>query len=321
MQALRRQRHLARRARTGDRRSAGLGRPVRPRPGAAAARRPGPGSRRWRGTGAAPPRHRDRPARLSPGRAASRGSVAAARSSSAWRLAASSHVGAPASGREHLDHSRVGAQHLGGAVGRPVIERQDVGAQGLGRAQVARQVLGPVADRQQAQQRLLAGVLGRAARGRARQRDEPLQVDVSGTGLGRERLAVADDVLAVDGYLPALAGRRDQRGRRGVLGVRALDVLGVPAVLELDPDRHRVEVVATLGDAGRGAEDAAGVPGRVGLVDELRDPAVEPDEVVRADAALGIRKPVRGAGEACRPWCGRRSPAASPRRGLGRSAA
>src|SRR5207247_8913730 len=83
------------------------------------------------------------------------------------------------------------------------------------------------------------------------------------------------------------------QGAGSVLRVGAVDPVRIAAVLELDPDRERVDAVATgaSGDRRRRAQDAAGMMRRVSLGDELGQPSVEPDEIVGADTALGAFEP------------------------------
>src|SRR5258706_5303803 len=58
----------------------------------------------------------------------------------------------------------------------------------------------------------------------------------------------------------------------------------VAVIVQLDADRRRVEIrIAAPARLTR-------VPGTHPLVDELNDPAVAPDQVMRADAACGIEQ-------------------------------
>ena len=106
-----------------------------------------------------------------------------------------------------------------------------------------------------------------------------------------EQLAVAHDVVAVQRDVPAQRDLAHQPRAGPVLARRALGAERIAAVLELDPDGVQVGVVAGV-KRRRGVGHPPRVPGGVLLVHELRDPAVEPDEVVRAHAALRIGEPV-----------------------------
>jgi hypothetical protein len=123
--------------------------------------------------------------------------------------------------------------------------------------------------------------------------DQAVKIEVPGTELRREELAMAHDVLAVQWDSPALRGGSDQCGARSVRGVRPLDPCGIPLVLELDADRDPVRII--LGKEGRrGITQPACVKGGVLLVHELDDPSVEGDQVMGADTRSGIGEPATG---------------------------
>ena len=222
------------------------------------------------------------------------GSSAPAAASRRRAILAVVPAGEAGSGRVSQQRPHQGArlEQSGGLVGAAVIERDDEAADRGDRVQIARDVRGGVARRQQAgdRRRRIA-----ARRELSRPGDQAFEVEVPGTVLGGEHLPVTDHVVAVERDPPARRDLGDQRGAGLVLGRRTHDVERLAPVLELDPDAEAVDAAGSGVARDRGAriEHPARVPGGVRLVDELRQPAVEPDEVVGADPALGPLEPAR----------------------------
>ena len=185
-------------------------------------------------------------------------------------------VGSPAD----LDERR-GAQQLAGPVGAAVVQRHDRVAHGRGRVEAPRQVRLGVAGRQQARHERPPRELHHP-RLRSRLPGQSLWANSSRWPTMWSRSSGMSQRSAISRTSRAPA--RYWRGGRSAPE-------RIAAVLELDPDGVQVRVVAGV-QAASGVGHPPRVPGGVLLVHELRDPAVEPDEVVRAHAALRIGEPV-----------------------------